>query len=335
MILVARIARCEDVRVIVYDPAGYGKRAPGSDGRRRVREFDGSLRGGGCGARDRHSLASNSRRFGPSIFAEIASASGDSGLVAHSSTERTSSPRRITWLADEARRRPALNARCTRPNGQPIIERNKILRRTHELASAGHRGGWLHRASPGDLFEEARLLGSRRGLEEYRIRARPMPTSSRWSTCAAGKTACKPREAWMRCTRWRPTWAEWASSARNHAQILHNNSLINIHTLEAAQQNGVSALSLYFVGVRLSRVQADRRQRHAVEGRRRLSGAAPGRLRLGEAGHGTALHCIIARTTASRLASSAFTTSSVRWAPGMAGARRLRRRCAARSRWRS
>ena len=54
-----------------------------------------------------------------------------------------------------------------------------------------------------------------------------------------GKLRSKRRAASMRCTRSRRTWAEWASSARITRMILHNNSLINLHTLDAARQNGV------------------------------------------------------------------------------------------------
>ncbi len=43
----------------------------------------------------------------------------------------------------------------------------------------------------------------------------------------------------MKCTRWRRTWAAWDFISSNHARILRNNSLINIHTLDAARENGV------------------------------------------------------------------------------------------------
>ena len=69
-------------------------------------------------------------------------------------------------------------------------------------------------------------------------RRRP-PTSSRFGICAAGLTASRRRAASTTSTRWRPTWAAWASSPSHHAEILHNNLLISTHTLEAARQNGV------------------------------------------------------------------------------------------------
>ena len=39
--------------------------------------------------------------------------------------------------------------------------------------------------------------------------------------------------------RWRPTWVGWDSSRRITPKILHNNSLINLHTLDAAREKGV------------------------------------------------------------------------------------------------
>ena len=52
-------------------------------------------------------------------------------------------------------------------------------------------------------------------------------------------------------TRSRPTWAAWDSSPRTTPTILRNNALIDIHTLEAARQNGVDAVPLHVVGVRV------------------------------------------------------------------------------------
>ena len=54
-----------------------------------------------------------------------------------------------------------------------------------------------------------------------------------------GELRSKPRAASIKYMHWPPTWVEWASSARITPLILHNNSLININTLEAAHQNGV------------------------------------------------------------------------------------------------
>ena len=73
--------------------------------------------------------------------------------------------------------------------------------------------------------------------------------------------------------------------ANHHAEILHNNALINLHTLEAARQNGVQRY-LYTSSACIypEYLQTERRRRPA-QGGRRLPGPAPGRLRLGEAGH--------------------------------------------------
>ena len=46
----------------------------------------------------------------------------------------------------------------------------------------------------------------------------------------------------------------------NHARILHNNTLINIHTLEAARDQRRQALPVHVVGVHLPRVPAARRR---------------------------------------------------------------------------
>ena len=84
----------------------------------------------------------------------------------------------------------------------------------------------------------------------------------------------------------------------HHAEILRNNSLINIHTLDAARENGVEALPVHFVRLRLSGVSADRRERRGAQGRRRVPGAAAGRLRLGEAGDRETMHALPGRLRA-------------------------------------
>ncbi len=58
--------------------------------------------------------------------------------------------------------------------------------------------------------------------------------------------------------------------------------LINTHLLMAAQARGRRTIFLRVVGVRLCRGQANGPERHGVEGRRRLSGDARRRLRLGK-----------------------------------------------------
>ena len=76
----------------------------------------------------------------------------------------------------------------------------------------------------------------------------------------------------------------------HHAQILHNNSLINLNTLEAARQAGCQPLSLHILGMRLSRVSPERDKYRPAARRGRLPGAAPGCLRLGKTPHRATVH---------------------------------------------
>ena len=117
----------------------------------------------------------------------------------------------------------------------------------------------------------------------------------------------------------------------NHAEILHNNALINLHTLEAARQQRRQALPLQLVRVHLSRVPPDRRQRHAAPRGGRLSRPSPRTPTAGRSWSPSSCAATTATSTGSRRASSASTTSSARTAPTTAAARRPRRRSAARS----
>ena len=142
-------------------------------------------------------------------------------------------------------------------------------------------------------LKAARLLGPRRRPQGARVRADAMPTSSRSATCAAGTPACRPRAASTRSTRWRPTWAGWASSRAHHAEILHNNSLINLHTLEAAREQRRRALPLHLVRVHLPRVPAGRAPTSTPLTEEDAYPAQPqDALRLGEAGHRAALQVL-------------------------------------------
>ena len=71
----------------------------------------------------------------------------------------------------------------------------------------------------------------------------------------------------------------------HHAEILHNNALINLNTLEAARRNRVSRY-LYTSSACIypEYLQEDDRCAAAAGGGR-LPGPAPGRIRLGEARH--------------------------------------------------
>ena len=75
----------------------------------------------------------------------------------------------------------------------------------------------------------------------------------------------------------------------NHSRILLNNALINFHTLDAAQTNGVKRYLYTSSACVYPEYQQTRRQRDAAQGRGRLSGPAAGRLRLGEADHRAAV----------------------------------------------
>ncbi len=117
----------------------------------------------------------------------------------------------------------------------------------------------------------------------------------------------------------------------HHAEILHNNPLISIAHAGGGAPERRQALLVHVVGMRVPGVPAARRGCHAAEGTGRLSGAAPGRIRLGEADRRAAVHCTIPRTTASRRGSCASTTSSDPSGRGTAAGRRRRPPCAARS----
>ena len=98
----------------------------------------------------------------------------------------------------------------------------------------------------------------------------------------------------------------------HHARILHNNSLINLNTVETARSNGATRLPLRLVGVHLPGVPAGGRGRHGARRGARLPRAAAGRLRLGEADLRASLHLLSARISGSRRASCASTISTAR-----------------------
>ena len=117
----------------------------------------------------------------------------------------------------------------------------------------------------------------------------------------------------------------------NHAEILHNNALINLHTIEAARQAGVKRyLYTSCACIYPEYLQTDA-ERDAPPRGGRLPGPAAGRVRLGEARHREALRVLPRATTGSRRASSASTTSTGPTAPTTAAARRPRPPSAARS----
>jgi uncharacterized protein YbjT (DUF2867 family) len=78
----------------------------------------------------------------------------------------------------------------------------------------------------------------------------------------------------------------------HHAQILRDNAFININTLEAARQAGVSRYLYYLIGLRLSRIPAAGSGGHAAARGRRVPGCAAGRLRVGEIDNRAALYSL-------------------------------------------
>ena len=158
------------------------------------------------------------------------------------------------------------------------------------------------------------------------------PTSSSCSTCAAADACLQAMPAASTTsTRWRPTWAAWASSPRTTPTILHNNALINLHTLEAARQNGVQRyLYTSSACVYPEYLQTDADVTPAPRGGR-LPGPAAGRLRLGEARHREALRVLRRRVRDGDAHRPLPQHLRARTAPTTAGARRRRPRCAARS----
>ena len=75
----------------------------------------------------------------------------------------------------------------------------------------------------------------------------------------------------------------------NNAVILHNNALINLHTLEAARVQPHQEILLHVVGMRVSGVPPDGRGGSSFERGACLSSSASRRIRLGETDHRTSV----------------------------------------------
>jgi hypothetical protein len=106
--------------------------------------------------------------------------------------------------------------------------------------------------------------------------------------------------------------------------------LINTHLLDGGPGYRGEAVLLCVKRLRLQRGQTARPECHGAQGSRCLSGAAGGRVRLGEAVLASACAGISGRTSASRRAWRGTTTSTVPLAPSKAAARRPQPRSAAR-----
>ena len=130
-----------------------------------------------------------------------------------------------------------------------------------------------------------------RGVDQKtRSMRRPMPMSSclldlrRWENCLTATREVDEVYALA------ADMGGMGFISAHHAEILHNNSLINIHTLDAARENSRQAIFVLVLGMRVSRIQADQRRRGSPERGGCLSGAAAGRLRMGEAGDRAAMY---------------------------------------------
>ena len=135
----------------------------------------------------------------------------------------------------------------------------------------------------------------------------------------------------IRFTAWRRTWA--ASVHESHkAEIVRDNTLINLQTIEAARQNGDAKISLHLERLYLSSYKQKETDITPLK-----EDAYPAEA---EDGYGwEKLYMERVCRHYSRIsvwipASYASTTSLARWAPTTAGARNHRRRFVARLLWR-
>jgi NAD(P)-dependent dehydrogenase (short-subunit alcohol dehydrogenase family) len=115
----------------------------------------------------------------------------------------------------------------------------------------------------------------------------------------------------------------------NHATILRNNALINIHTLEAARMNGASrylfssSACVYPEHLQAAADVAPLKEETPTRPTRRTPTA-------GRSSSPSACACTTAASSGSRRRSSAFTTSTAPTGPTTAAARRCLRHCAGR-----
>ena len=237
--------------------------------------------------------------------------------------------------SSEARRAPAGAARVARRR-----ERSRALERAQ---SAGrfdganthscHRGRRVHRPPSVTYLEGARLLGARRRRQSSRSTARPRPTSSRSRPARAGTTACEATRGVDEVYALAADMGGMGFISANHAQILHNNALINLHTIEAARQQRRAALPVHFLRLHLSRVSQTEADVTPLKEEDAYAGRAAGRLRLGEARSPSGSAGTTATIRPRDPQSCASTTSTARWGPGTADGKRLPPPCAARSPW--
>ena len=124
----------------------------------------------------------------------------------------------------------------------------------------------------------------------------------------------RPRAASTRSTRWRPTWAAWASSRPTTPTILHNNVADQpAHARGRPRSTASSATSTPRRPASTPSTSRPTPTSTPLKEEDAYPAAAAGRLRLGEADHRACCAATTPTSTASRPASSASTTSTARY----------------------
>ncbi len=148
----------------------------------------------------------------PEHMQRSGAASGVYGLVGDAAESGFRARRRLFRVrARTAPAEPAAKRRRSRRQSLVCRQRRSHILKPRVLVTGA--GGFIGHHLV-NYLEGARLLGARRRPEASRIRADGRGRIRDCSTCAAGKTACRPRGASTKCTRWPRTWAAWDSSAR-------------------------------------------------------------------------------------------------------------------------
>ena len=144
-----------------------------------------------------------------------------------------------------------------------------------------------------------------------------------WRRAASTRSMGSPR-----------TWAASASSSSHKAEIMPRQRADQPAHAGGGARERRAAVSVHVVGLRLPAVSARTRPDVTpLREERRLSRPTPRTATAGRSSSPSGSAGTTARTTASRPASCASTTSSARSAPSTAGARSRPRPSAARSRW--
>ena len=164
----------------------------------------------------------------------------------------------------------------------------------------------VHRPPSRHVPQAARLLGARRRPQVSGVHAESTPTSSSCAICAAGTSACRRPRGVDHVYALAADMGGMGFISANHATILRNNALINLHTLEAAGSTGCRATCSRSSACIYPAAPPDRRRRHPAQGGGRLPGRPAGRLRVGEAGRRAALPRTTPTSSGWRRGSSRF-----------------------------